>query len=245
MPQVVAAGRQVGRLGEALAALSDRHGRTVRVAFEPEPGCVVETTGQAVAALADVDTAYLGVCLDLAHLACAWESPDEAVATYGAAGLPIVKSQVSAALEVADPAGCAGALAEYAEPRFLHQTRGQGGDAYDDLPEALATAGAATAPWRVHFHVPLHAAAMAPLTSTTPVLRAGLRALVGGPVARCDHLEVETYTWGVLPPEYRPTDDAGLVRGIAAELAFTRAELTALGLSDTARLAVPNGMEVA
>jgi hypothetical protein len=61
-----------------------------------------------------------------------------------------------------------------------------------------------------------------------------LRCLVGGPAAQCDHLEVETYTWGVLPAEHRPHDDASLVDGIAAELAFTRSELIALGLNDAA-----------
>jgi hypothetical protein len=143
-----------------------------------------------------------------------------------------VKTQVSAALEVTDPAEAADALAGYVEPRFLHQTRSAAGQAYDDLPEALLEAAAATSPWRIHFHVPVHAEALPPFRSTTPVLRAGLRALVGGPVARCDHLEVETYTWGVLPAQYRPADDRGLVTGIAAELAFTRTELLALGLSD-------------
>jgi hypothetical protein len=79
---------------------------------------------------------------------------------------------------------------------------------------------------------PLHASPVPPLAATTPVVRAGLRALVGGPVVHCDHLEVETYTWAVLPPGDRPSDDTGLIRGIAAELDFTRTELSTLGLRE-------------
>ena len=67
-----------------------------------------------------------------------------------------------------------------------------------------------------------------------PVLREALAALFAGPAAGCDHLDVETYTWGVLPEARRPRGDAELAAGIAAELAFARDELTALGLAPTA-----------
>jgi sugar phosphate isomerase/epimerase len=231
---VAAAQAQLAALVAGLAELEWRTGRNIRVAFEPEPGCVIETTDQAIAALSDVDTSRLGVCLDLAHLACAWEAPAQAVGSYGLAGLPIVKTQVSAALEIADPAAAVDVLRGYDEPRFLHQTRTRSGAAYDDLGEAFGEVGADGDPWRVHFHVPLHAAPAAPLAATVPVLRQGLAALVGGPTALCDHLEVETYTWSVLPPQLRPQDDEQLVRGIAAELAFTVGELVRLGLDPIA-----------
>lgn len=212
-------------LGELTAAL--RAIGRIRVAVEPEPGCVVETTAQAAAALAGLDTSHLGVCVDLAHLACAWEEPAEAVSALAATGVPIVKAQISAALEISDPLADHRVLASYAEPRFLHQTRSRSGAKFDDLPEALASN--ASGPWRTHFHVPLHASPLAPLTSTTDFLRMGLAALMEGPV--CDHLEVETYTWAILPEIARPVDDAGLVKGIAAEIAFARTELAALGVS--------------
>lgn len=222
-------------LAERLAGVRARTGRHVRVAFEPEPGCVVESTAQAVAELSGADTEYLGVCLDLAHLACAWEEPGAALALLAGAGLPVVKVQVSAALAAARPADPAtlAALRGYAEPRFLHQTRNAAGRAADDLIEAL-DAGL-PGPWRVHYHVPLHAAPQPPLRSTVDVLRAALTELAGGHRARCDHLEVETYTWNVLPPAQRPASPAQLAEGIAAELRFTRDELLALGLTDMAR----------
>jgi sugar phosphate isomerase/epimerase len=238
--------RQSGRATKVLAELAAglteiawRSGRAVRVGFEPEPGCVVESTSQAVAELSRVDTDRLGVCLDLAHLACAWEEPAEALARLRTAGLPVVKVQVSAALAAADPVAAEAILRGYVEPRFLHQTRtkacGRATDpadpahAADDLDAALE-AGLPGA-WRVHYHVPLHAVPVPPLESTVPVLRDALRELFTGPVAGCDHLDVETYTWGVLPVEQRPESDAELAAGIAAELAFARDELTALGLA--------------
>ncbi|GGQ60962.1 metabolite traffic protein EboE [Couchioplanes azureus] len=205
--------------------------RPVRVAFEPEPGCVVETTAEAVALLGEADTSVLGVCLDLAHLACAWEEPAQALRRLRRAGLPVVKTQLSAALASADPRRDAAVLGEYAEPRFLHQTRGSAGLAADDLDEALATPGGDAQPWRVHYHVPLHQAPVPPLRSTVDVLAAALRELLGGDTAGCDHLDVETYTWHVLPPASRPAGPAELASGIAAELFFARARLAALGLA--------------
>ena len=127
-------------------------------AFEPEPGCVVETTAQAVAALAGVDTDRLGVCLDLAHLACAWEEPAEALGRLRDAGLPVVKVQVSAALEAADPVAAADGAARRT-PSRASCTRPAAAPAApptDDLDEALRPRRL-PGPWRVHYHVPLHA----------------------------------------------------------------------------------------
>jgi hypothetical protein len=96
----------------------------------------------------------------------------------------------------------------------------------DDLPEALAGGLPARDEWRVHFHVPVHAAEH----TTQDELRATLRALAGGPEPRTRHYEVETYTWGVLPDG--PGGDEGLVEGLAAELAWTRDRLVELGAEE-------------
>ncbi len=208
--------RNLDTLADELAHLD----RTVRIAFEPEPGCIVETSAEAAAMLRDTDTERLGVCLDLAHLACAWEEPAEALARLRAAGVPIVKTQVSAALATDDPVADRAVLDRYVEPRFLHQTRGRDGLRADDLDEALASGDGR--PWRIHYHVPIHAVPAPPLRATTDVLAAALGQLVGGPEAVCDHLDVETYTWGVLPADQRPDTPAELAAGIAAELAYAR-----------------------
>ncbi|MEV7978521.1 metabolite traffic protein EboE [Streptomyces sp. NPDC086519] len=242
--------RALDRLAAGLTTIESDTGRRVRVGFEPEPGCVVETTVQAVRELRGLDPELLGVCLDACHLAVQFEEPGSALRRLAEAGLPVVKLQASCAVEAAAPADptARAALRRLAEPRFLHQTRtaarwpdrekhtaAEQGDpevrGVDDLPDAL-DGGLPTdiGPWRVHFHAPLHADPEPPLRTTADQLGQVLAGLVGGPSADCDHIEVETYTWSVLPEP--PTDLPG---GIAAELAWARDRLTGLGLRDDQR----------
>jgi sugar phosphate isomerase/epimerase len=223
--RAAAAAKHLDALAAGLEHLATSTGRIVRVGFEPEPGCLIEDTAQAADLLAGTDSRWLGVCLDLAHLACAWEEPSSALERLRSAGIPVVKVQMSAALQADDPVAAAEVLRTYVEPRFLHQTRSALGPAADDLDAALDRG--LPGPWRIHYHVPLHAAPAAPLTSTVPVLRAAVHELLTAPGIRCEHFDVETYTWGVLPPDQRPADAAGLADGIAAELAFARDLLAA------------------
>ncbi|MHC5903303.1 metabolite traffic protein EboE [Streptomyces sp. S6] len=225
-------------LAERLDALQELTGRSVRVGLEPEPGCVVETTADALAPLAAIAHPRIGICVDTCHLATSFEDPHTALDALAAAGVPVVKSQLSAALHAERPdlPAVREALAAFAEPRYLHQTRAltaTGLTGADDLPEALTADALPTGvPWRAHFHVPLHATPAAPLTSTLPVLHAALSRLVGGPHPLTRHLEVETYTWQTLPPALRPRTRAQLADGIAAELALARDLLTDLGLKE-------------
>ncbi|WP_030936628.1 metabolite traffic protein EboE [Streptomyces sp. NRRL S-646] len=237
-------------LGERLDALAELTGRSIRVGLEPEPGCVVETTGDALAPLTAIAHHRIGICVDTCHLATSFEDPHTALDALTTARVPIVKSQLSAALHAEHPhlPEVRAALAAFDEPRFLHQTRtsptlnsvraggapvASGLRGTDDLGEALE-AGALpdAAPWRAHFHVPLHAAPAAPLTSTLPVLKTALTRLVGGRHPLTRHLEVETYTWQALPPDLRPRGRAQLADGIAAELTLARDLLTDLGLKE-------------
>ncbi|MEU5668606.1 metabolite traffic protein EboE, partial [Streptomyces longwoodensis] len=225
-------------LAERLDALAELTGRSVRVGLEPEPGCVVETTGDALAPLTAVGHPRIGVCVDTCHLATSFEDPAAALDALADARVPVVKSQLSAALHADRPdrPEVRTALAAFAEPRFLHQTRTVDAGRLrgtDDLGAALdGDALPTAAPWRAHFHVPLHAAPAAPLTATHDVLRDALTRLVGGPHPRTRHLEVETYTWQALPPAQRPRNRAQLTDGIAAELALARDLLTDLGLKE-------------
>lgn len=180
----------------------------------------------------------IGVCVDTCHLATSFEDPATALTALGAVGVSITKAQLSAALHAEEPRRpeVRDALAAFAEPRFLHQTRAltSGGlRGTDDLGEALAGDGLPDdAPWRVHFHVPLHAPPAAPLTSTLNVLQDALTLLVGGMEPRTRYLEVETYTWQALPPELRPRTRTQLVDGVAAELTLARELLTAVRLKE-------------
>ncbi|WP_329172021.1 metabolite traffic protein EboE [Streptomyces sp. NBC_01477] len=235
-----AAGQRIRALEAGLAAQADRDGRPVRVAFEPEPGCAVETVEQIERELTGLGGDLLGLCLDVCHLAVSYEDPAQVLDRLAAAGLAVVKVQASCALQADDPSDPAvrEALAAFVEPRFLHQTReaGTGGAAHaaDDLGEALSGPGAlpGAAPWRVHFHVPLHAPPEPPLAGTSAVLEQTLGLLFGGPAALADHVEVETYTWSVLPADRRPEGADALVAGIAAEVAWAAGTLTDLGLKE-------------
>ncbi|MFD3567127.1 metabolite traffic protein EboE [Streptomyces sp. NPDC058671] len=226
-------------LAERLDTLHESTGKSIRVALEPEPGCVVETTADAIAPLTAVDAPHrVGVCVDTCHLATSFEDPATALTALHTAGVTIPKAQLSAALHAEHPRlpAVREALAAFAEPRFLHQTRTVTPDGLrgtDDLDDALDGGALPDAsPWRSHFHVPLHARPAPPLTSTFPVLVETLGLLVGGPVPRTRHLEVETYTWQALPPELRPVTRAQLCDGIAAELTLARDLLTDLGLKE-------------
>lgn len=216
---------------DGMAAAS---GRPIRLAVEPEPGCVLDTVADAVRWLAPrVDPRYVGLCLDTCHLAVSFADPAETVASIYRAGLDVVKVQASAALQVEEPGSDEArlALADFTEPRYLHQVRERSSAgvplAADDLPQALTDLPGSDV-WRVHFHVPLHARPAAPLSATTDVLRTAVAAL-RSTVDTLPHVEVETYTWSVLPETAGNGNDTALIRGIAAELRWAAANLLELG----------------
>ncbi|MFF3686033.1 metabolite traffic protein EboE [Streptomyces sp. NPDC002187] len=228
-------------LAERLDALEELTGKSIRIALEPEPGCTIETTSDAIGPLTDVAAvagSRIGICIDTCHLATSFEDPENAVTALVAAGIAVPKAQLSAALHAENPhlPEVRKALAAFAEPRFLHQTRTRtaaGLRGTDDLDEALTgRALPEGAPWRAHFHIPLHSPPVPPLTSTLPVLQDTLTRLVGGPAPRTRHLEVETYTWQALPTALRPRNRTQLADGIAAELTLARDLLTDLGLKE-------------
>jgi hypothetical protein len=232
--------------------LAESTGRVITLALEPEPHCMLETTADAVAffeghvfarraldafaqatglsssAAEQVLRRHLGVCLDACHAAVQFETPDGAISRLVAAGLRILKVQVSAGLRVAPPdAAARAALAPFAEGVYLHQVVAKSGAhlrRYLDLPQALADAaraeGAAGDEWRIHFHVPVFREKLGPFENTQAFLAPLLRRL--GREDLCRHLEVETYTWDVLPQEHRREP---VVNAIARELQWTRAQL--------------------
>lgn len=225
-----------GALTDELAAVQQATGRTVRVGIEPEPSCVVETIDEAIDALAGADPDWLGISLDACHHAVLFEDPATALAALERSGTRIVKCQLSSALRATEPRSPAGEarLREFVEPRFLHQTRERVAATgtilpTDDLPEALDGALPGDDEWRVHFHVPVSDGGP---ETTQDELVDWMRALLGGDTPLVSHLEIETYTWSVLPEDRRPVGDAGLIDGLAREVAWTRDRLTALGLQE-------------
>jgi hypothetical protein len=108
---------------------------------------------------------------------------------------------------------------------YLHQVVQQspgGLRRFADLPEALAAlpADVADTEWRVHFHVPIFLDQLAPFSSTQGFIREVLALHRAQPVSA--HLEVETYTWDVLPEPFR---SGSVDEAVARELAWVRTEL--------------------
>jgi hypothetical protein len=170
---------------------------------------------------------HIGLCLDACHAAVEFEEPGAAVAAARKAGVRILKLQVSAGLRVLAPdAAKLAALERFAEGVYLHQVvirRGRSLTRVLDLPEALRQATAAGDcgdEWRIHFHVPLFREELGPFQSTQPFLAELLALQAAAPFTQ--HLEVETYTWDVLPEEYRrePVTEA-----VARELRWALARL--------------------
>jgi sugar phosphate isomerase/epimerase len=244
--------RKLVSVAATLVTIERTTGKRLVLALEPEPACFLETTADAVAffenelfgaaslaALAEdtgLDVAgaeralrrHVGVCLDACHASVEFERPRDALAALDAAGIAVPKLQLSAGLRVA-PADAAAlqALRAFEDDVYLHQTVAKERDGslvrFLDLDEALATAGdpARAAPFselRVHFHVPIFEPSLAPFSSTHDDLAELLR----GAPALPPHLEVETYTFGVLPERYRTLS---VTDAIARELEWALARL--------------------
>lgn len=222
------------RVAGGLAKLAEETGRPIRLGLEPEPGCEVETVEGAIAALRDVDPEWVGVCLDACHLAVQFEEPGVALAALDGAGIPVVKAQISSALRATHPRSPAveKELADFVEPRFLHQVRERTPDGIvgvDELEEALDGGLVGEEEWRVHFHTPVHHGGE---NTTQRELIEALETLLGAETPSTRHFEIETYTWSVLPPGNRPEDDAGLVEGLAREMSWTRDRFLELGMEE-------------
>ena len=116
-------------------------------------------------------------------------------------------------------------LGQMNEPVYMHQVvENRGGKLirYADIPQALAEIDAAQgSEWRTHFHVPIFLEEMQTVATTQQFLKEILAIHREAPVTR--QLEVETYTWDVLPESYK---DVGASAAIARELAWVQDQLT-------------------
>lgn len=172
---------------------------------------------------------HVGVCFDACHMAVEFEDPRAALDAFRARGIRIAKVQVSAGLKVrldGRDASTLRALEPFAEGVYLHQVverRAGTLTRFLDLPEALIAAAEAASglrEWRIHFHVPLFREQLGPFLSTQDYLRDLLGLLAREPCS--GHLEVETYTWEVLPPEHRRED---IVTAVTRELRWVMGRL--------------------
>ena len=151
---------------------------------------------------------HVRICYDTCHFAVQYEDPVVVFKQFQAAGIQIGKIQISAALQVNLPVVAserrkvAERLRPFAESTYLHQVieRDQDGTLhhYPDLAPALPNLEQTKAvEWRTHFHVPIFIHDYQLLQSTQDDIVTVLDLLRSNHA--CNHLEIETYTWEVLP----------------------------------------------
>ena len=174
---------------------------------------------------------HLGVCLDVCHAAVEFETARHSVGALRCAGIEIAKLQLSSALVVPHMSDEAAALLRrFDDGVYLHQVverSSTGLTRFLDLPDALAAWSSEPPPrrrdaeWRVHCHVPVfHEAPLGGLATTQQTLLDMLDLQRKEGVS--PHLEVETYTWDVLPPELA---SGSLDAAIAREIGWIRERL--------------------
>jgi hypothetical protein len=214
---------------EHIAKLSEQTGRKLHLGLEPEPLGLFETTSETVHFFEQLRSEHpndprinecLGVNYDTCHLAVEFEEPSEALGQFQKHDIKISKLHLSSALKVRPTPAARAALKSFADDTYLHQVIHRNVDGeltrYKDLDLALNSPlieDAQTDEWRIHFHIPLHSPPTQILDNTASHLLGVLDILQSNP-GLCSHLEMETYTWGVMPAELRSRT---VVEQLAAE----------------------------
>jgi hypothetical protein len=238
-----------------LVKIARETGTSVRLGLEPEPFCLLETTEEAIgyfrdelftdaaaarlASLAGIDAAdaatalrdHLGVVFDICHQAVEFEDIGASLDALVAAEVPIVKLQVAAAMripvvtpEIVDQLG------QFTDTVYLSQTMERRGDGpirrFLNLRDALTCwePGGAATEWRTHFHVPVFLGELGGLGTTRFAIAEALAKHRATPLS--DQVEIETYTWDVLPAQFKTGD---IVEYLERELSWVVAELTGPG----------------
>ena len=230
----------IWRCVEHIARAGEKSKRRLHLGLEPEPLGLLENSAETIRFFEQLRDehkndprldAFLGVNYDCCHFAVEFEEPRNAMAGFQKAGIKISKIHLSSALKTRPTKEARAALKNFADDVYLHQVvaRDENGRLkfYRDLPGALALPNSKLSEWRIHFHVPLHAPAAPPFENTNDHLLGVLDLLAENPKL-CSHLEMETYTWEVLPPELK---SQSVVEQLAAEYGWTLARLAERGLA--------------
>lgn len=242
--QEVAMRANLWRSVEYIAALCEKTGKDLHLGLEPEPLCFLENTAETLAFFNALTAdrpddsrlhRHLGVNYDTCHFALEFEEPAEALAAFARNGIRLSKIHLTNALRLKPTVSARRRLAELQDEVYLHQVIARRSDGtlghHQDIPFALAAAESAAQfddrEWRVHFHIPLHAEPDGEFQNTSNHLLELLRLLTANP-GLCQHLEMETYTWEVMPAAFRKrrVEDQ-----LVAEYDWTLARLREYGLN--------------
>ncbi|MBW4663210.1 MAG: metabolite traffic protein EboE [Chroococcus sp. CMT-3BRIN-NPC107] len=215
-----------------LVTIRQQTGKLIHLDIEPEPDGLIENSlevidfftkwllpigGAHLAQLLNISTElaeaqlleHIRICYDTCHFAVEYENPATVFARFQDSGIKIGKIQLSAAIQTAlplDRSVLLERLRPFAESTYLHQVIERNFDGslhhYPDLVTALPHLEQSKAKeWRTHFHVPIFIHDYQVLQSTQDDIVGVLQLLQANPV--CQHLEIETYTWDVLPQEMK------------------------------------------
>lgn len=229
---------------EHIAQVSERSGKRLHLGLEPEPLCYLETSTETVDFIKTMNemrpqderlTQFLGVNYDCCHLAVEYEKPETALERFASNNIRISKLHFSSAMKLVPTAEAKTSLRSFVDPVYFHQVIARNANGtltrYIDLDEALKPP---TVPgtereeeWRIHFHVPLHCGSPKHFDTTEDHLLGVMDVLQKNPKL-CSHIEMETYTWEVLPPELKNRD---VVDQLAGEYEWTLKHLAARGLA--------------
>ncbi|HEY7333235.1 MAG TPA: metabolite traffic protein EboE [Bryobacteraceae bacterium] len=251
-PDVVASYTEhVLRVIAHLVGIEARTGKTVTLALEPEPHCFLETTDETIdyfskhlysgrsaerlAKIAAIPVSdaigalrrHLGVVFDIGHQAVGFEDIPVSLQKLVDAGIPILKLQEVAAMhmpQVTDET--VEALQRFAKTVYLSQTvEKKNGKItkFLNLEDAFAARTKDPGPreWRTHFHVPVFLDDLGGKFGTTRfALEAALKMHKEKPLS--GQLEIETYTWDVLPDHLKTGD---IVDYVCREIEWVRGQL--------------------
>jgi hypothetical protein len=242
--------QHVLRVAAHLTGLATRTGRVVTLALEPEPYCFLETTDETVAyfrdhlysgaaaerlstlasiPISEAHTAlrrHVGVVFDICHQAVEYENIPESLQKLVDAGIPVFKLQEAAAMRVPEVTQkIVDTLQRFAKTIYLTQTVEKKDGRltrFLNLEDAFAAWRKDPGPreWRTHFHVPVFLDSLGELGTTRFAIEDALRFHKAKPLSR--QLEIETYTWDVLPENLKTGD---IVDYVTREIEWVRAQL--------------------
>jgi hypothetical protein len=238
------------RVAKHLVDLEQKTGVTVTLGLEPEPYCFLETTDETVnyftnhlyagksvekfAKMSGMPIAeamvalrkHVGIVYDICHLAVEYEDITQSLQKLVDGGVPIVKLQEAAALHIPEVTKeTVTALKRYAKTIYLTQTiekRDGKLTKYLNVDDAFAAFEKDPGPreWRTHIHVPVFLDDLGEFRTTRFAIADALKFHKQKPLSR--HLEVETYTWDMLPDHLKTGD---IVEYVCRELDWVRGQL--------------------
>jgi hypothetical protein len=233
-----------------LVELKKKTGKTVTLGLEPEPRCYLETTDETITYFknylftgetakklakktglneADANRAmreYTGVVFDIGHQSVGYEDIPVSLQKLVDNGVQIVKLQEAASMYIPEVTQkVVDALQSFAKTIYLSQTcQKKDGkmtwflnleDAFEDWYK-----NPGPREWRTHFHVPVFLDDLGAFRTTRFALEQALAFHKKTPLST--HLEIETYTWDVLPDHLKTGD---IVEYVTRELDWVKGQL--------------------